>query len=100
MGDEAFRPSREHGGDLVFQSEEIAEHVQCGNSRRGFLGRVDKGGAGFDFRFSFWSSARCAFRDGDGPRTSGFSIGNYTAARPRANQFAARRCIGGIRSFG
>jgi hypothetical protein len=28
MGDEAFRPDREHGSDLPFQSGKIAEHVR------------------------------------------------------------------------
>ena len=78
----------------------LSTFVQRGNSRPGFLDRVGKGGAGFDFRFSFCPSARCAFRDGEGPRALGFSIRQLYRGRAERESIRRLRCIGGIRSFG
>ena len=74
--------------------------VQRADSRRGFSARVGNGGAGFDFRFSFWPNARCAFRDGEGPRTLGFSIRQLNPGRAERESIRRRDPFGGVRSFG
>jgi hypothetical protein len=46
---------------------------------------VRSGGGGLSGRFNFSRKARCAFREGDGPRTFGFSIAsNIAHAGPSA----------------
>ncbi|PYI91679.1 MAG: hypothetical protein DMF03_02960 [Verrucomicrobia bacterium] len=74
--------------------------VHRGNSRRGLLVDVGNGGTGFDFRFSFWRSARCAFLDGEGPRALGFSIRQLYRSEAKRDSIRRLRFIGGLGSFG
>lgn len=83
MSNEAFGPVRQNSGNLFFQSWQISRYSHHGRVvGRGFPLLEGSGGAGFDLRFNFSPSARCAFRDGDGPRTFGFSMGKYRLAGP------------------
>jgi hypothetical protein len=72
VGDETFRFGRENTRNFVFHCNKVWAH------RWRFLPReligVRSSGGGLSGRFNFSRSARCALRDGVGPRTLGFSM--------------------------
>jgi hypothetical protein len=77
MSDEAFRFGRENARNFVFHRDKVRAH-RCRFLPRELIG-VRNGGGVLSGRLSFSPSARCALRDGDGPRAFGFSIsGNLT----------------------
>jgi hypothetical protein len=72
MGYETFRFGRENTRNFVFDRDKVRAH-RCRFLPRELIG-VRSGGGGLSGRFKFSRRARCALREGDGPRTFGFSM--------------------------